>query len=88
MLYEIFSASKFFQEIKSEEDARNLVWRSRFDGESFICPHCQKHEYYQHKSRPEVRECKGCHRQTRVRSGTIFEASKTQLLLWVRAIFM
>ena len=39
------------------------------------------------RTRPEVRTCKGCRRQLRLRAGTIFEASKTPLIFWVKALF-
>ena len=88
MFYEFFTSERFFTEITTESVARDLVWRSRFKGKDFACPHCGNEAFYQHKSRPEVRECRACHKQIRVRSGTIFESSKTSLLLWCKAIFL
>jgi len=87
MHYESFTSERFFTEITTEEEARNLVWRSRFKGKEFECPHCKHEEFYQHRSRPEIRECRSCHKQIRVRAGTIFESSKTTLLLWCKALF-
>jgi len=87
MFYEEYTSERFFSEITTEEDARLLVWRSRFQGKEFQCPHCQSKHFYSHNSRPEVRTCKSCRRQTRVRAGTIFESSKTPLLIWVKALF-
>ncbi|MFT5259528.1 MAG: hypothetical protein ACI810_001273 [Gammaproteobacteria bacterium] len=34
-----------------------------------------------------MRTCKSCRRQTRLRAGTLFESSKTPLLIWVNALF-
>ena len=87
MPYESFPAERFFTEITTEADARALLWRSRFQGKDFVCPHCHAEECYGIRTRPEVRTCKGCRRQLRLRAGTIFEASKTPLLLWVKALF-
>lgn len=87
MFYEAFTAERFFTEITTEEAARELIWRSRFNGKDFECPSCKVEDFYQHKSRPEIRECKGCHKQIRVRAGTVFESSKTSLLVWCKAIF-
>lgn len=87
MSYESFPAERFFTEITTEADARALLWRSRFQGKDFVCPHCHAEECYGIRTRPEVRTCKGCRRQLRLRAGTIFEASKTPLLLWVKALF-
>lgn len=87
MFYEEFSSERFFTEITSEDAARDLIWRSRCSGKDFICPHCINETFYQHRSRPEIRECRSCHKQVRVRAGTIFDSSKTSLLIWVKALF-
>jgi transposase-like protein len=85
--YESFSAERFFTEITTEAAARTLLWRSRFQGKEFHCPRCHAEQFYALATRPEVRTCKGCRRQLRLRAGTIFESSKTSLLLWVKALF-
>ncbi len=87
MFYEKYTSERFFSEITTEEDARALIWRSRFQGKEFECPHCRAETFYTHQSRPEVRTCKTCRRQIRVRAGTLFESSKTPLLIWVKALF-
>ncbi len=87
MFYEAFTAERFFTEITTEAKARTLIWRCRFNGKDFECPHCQSEHYYALRCRPEVRTCKACRRQIRLRAGTLFEASKTPLLVWVRALF-
>lgn len=87
MFYEAFTSERFFTEITTEEAARSLIWRCRFSGKDFECPVCKSEDFYQHKSRSEIRECKGCHKQVRVRAGTIFDSSKTSLLVWCKAIF-
>ena len=85
--YERFTEVRFFKEIDTEERARNFVWKTRFAGKEFSCPHCHGEGYWQHAKRPEIRECLSCHRQLRLRAGTIFQDSKTPMLVWVRAIF-
>ena len=87
MAYESFSAERFFTEITTEAEARTLLWRSRFQDKEFHCPRCHAEQFYALATRPEVRTCKGCRRQLRLRAGTIFESSKTSLLLWVKALF-
>ncbi len=57
------------------------------NGKDFVCPHCQNEGFNAIKTRPEVRTCKACRKQTRLRSGTLFQSSKTPLLIWVKAIF-
>jgi transposase-like protein len=85
--YESFPAARFFPEITTEAEARTLLWRSRFQDKEFHCPRCHAEQFYALATRPEVRTCKGCRRQWRLRAGTIFESSKTSLLLWVNALF-
>ena len=87
MAYESFSAERFFTEITTEAAAQTLLWRSRFQGKEFHCPRCHAESCYALATRPEVRTCKGCRRQWRLRAGTIFESSMTSLLLWVKALF-
>lgn len=87
MFYEVFTSERFFSEISTEEAARNLIWRCRFGGKEFACPVCKCEEFYQHKSRDEIRECRSCRKQVRVRAGTIFDSSKTSLLVWSKAVF-
>ena len=87
VFYKQFTSEKFFTEILTESDARDLIWKSRFDGLEFKCPHCEHEGYYQHKSRAEIRECQSCRKQIRVRAGTIFDSSKTPLLIWCKALF-
>jgi len=85
--YESFSAARFFPEITTEAEARTLLWRSRFQGKEFHCPRGHAEQCYALVAHPEVRTCKGCRRQWRLRAGTIVESSKTSLLLWVNALF-
>ena len=87
MFYEVFTPERFFSEITSEAAARELIWRSKCNGEAFKCQHCGGQGFYEIKTRPDVRTCKRCLKQHRVRAGTIFDSSKTPLLIWVKAIF-
>ena len=88
MGYKKYSTLGFFRTVRNEKRARDLVWRSKFDGKDFVCPHCQQEEYYQYKSEPEIRKCRKCHSQIRLRVGTALENSKSSVLTWVRAIFL
>jgi len=86
MAYRRMKSVDIFKEIDTEEKAREWVWRCRFSGKTFVCPHCENESYWQHKRRPEIRQCDVCFKQIRVRVGTIFEHSKLPLLTWIRAI--
>lgn len=78
--------SRILRELDSEEKARAWVWLAKFDGKEFVCLECGHESFYQHKKNPEVRECRGCHLQVRLRANTIFQDSKTSMLVWLRAL--
>jgi transposase-like protein len=87
MKYEKMKAVRLYREIDTEAKAREWIWSIKFGGKPFECSACHGKEFYQHKKNPEVRECKRCHREIRLRAGTIFQKSKTPLLVWVRAVY-
>jgi len=70
----------------TEESAREIIWRAKGRGKGHSCSRCGSPSYYTLKSRPEVRECRHCRRQHRVRAGTPFEGSKIPLARWLLAI--
>ena len=86
MNYQRMKTVEIFREIDTEKKALEWIWKSRFGGKASICPHCENESYWQHQSRPEIRQCDSCSKQIRVRAGTIFQHSKLPLLVWVRAI--
>ena len=77
---------KILNELDSEEKARLWVWFAKFDEKDFICSKCQNESYYQHHKYPEIRECKKCHFEVRLRANTIFQHSKTPILIWLKTI--
>lgn len=88
MAYLRFKGMSFFKQINTEEKARDLVWRAKCHGKDFVCPECKHEQFYQLKSRPEIRKCRSCGLDARLRVGTIFENTKISMLQWVRAIYM
>ena len=86
MKYQQMRFTKVLKELDSEEKARIWIWLAKFDGKEFACPKCQNERYYQHHKNPEVRECKKCHFEVRLRANTIFQKSKIPLLIWLKAI--
>ncbi len=86
MRYVKLTIPEFFEKICSEEAAREVFWRCKFEGKDFICPRCTHEDFYQHNSRPEIRQCRLCDKQVRLRTGTMLEHTKISLLLWLRAI--
>jgi len=87
MVYEAFLTDRFFSEVTTEAAAISLLWKLKFDGVEFQCSGCGGCEYYQMECRPDVRQCRSCRKQCRVRAGTVFENSKTSVLRWLRAIY-
>jgi hypothetical protein len=77
---------RLLKALNSEDKARTWIWLAKFDGKKFACPRCQYERFWQHKKNPEVRECRKCHVEVRLRANTIFQNSKTPLLVWLRAI--
>lgn len=87
MQYEEFPIAAFFTKVSTEKEAVELVWKYKSsDGHS--CSKCHRKKFYQHINRPEIRECKHCGHQNRLRVGTIFQNSKVSMLKWTRAIYL
>ena len=87
MNYQEFSLFNFNQDIQTEEQAIDFLWKWKLDKNSFNCV-CGCNIFYQLKSRAEVRECKKCGKQHRLRSGTIFQNSKVSLKRWLNALLL
>lgn len=88
MTYEKMTVAEFFQKISTEEQAREMTWKSRFSGKEFVCPACSHETFYAYACEPEIRKCRGCQKHVRLRVGTIFENTKVPMLTWVRMIFL
>lgn len=87
MVYEAFLTDRFFSEIVTEDQAVAVLWKLKFDGARFRCPGCKAESCYNYHCNIEIKKCRGCGRHVRLRSGTIFQHSKTKLLTWLRAIY-
>lgn len=87
MNYQRFKGMSFFKSFRTEEQVRNFVWKTRFEGKDFVCPHCKSEGYWPYDCEPEIRKCKGCGAHVRLRKSTMFENSKIPMLTWARAIY-
>jgi hypothetical protein len=85
MAYQHFSRAQFFKTFSTEQKVRDWLWQTRFPS-GFQCHHCKSEKFYQHTSRPEIRTCRECLKQIRLRAGTLFEHSKLPLRIWFQAI--
>lgn len=86
MKYQKMKFNKILKELDSEDKARAWIWLVKFEGKEFICTKCGNEAYYQHKKYPEVRDCKKCRFEVRIRANTIFQNSKTPLLIWLKIL--
>jgi predicted RNA-binding Zn-ribbon protein involved in translation (DUF1610 family) len=86
MKYRRMKFNKILRELDSEDKARAWIWLVKFDGKEFVCPRCGNETYYQHRKYPEVRDCKKCRFEVRIRANTIFQNSKTPLLIWLKIL--
>jgi transposase-like protein len=82
-----FKGMSFFKQIRTEEAARALVWKTKYEGKEFVCPSCQHEQFWAFSCEPEIRKCRGCGKHVRLRAGTMFENSKISMLSWTRAIY-
>lgn len=87
MQYVHLTPEEFYRTITSVKEARELIWKVKFEGKEFQCPKCNGNQFYQYVKKPEIRKCRACCHVVRLRAGTIFENSKISLLFWVQAIF-
>ena len=88
MEYVKFPLSKFFEQIDTESKAIALAWQYKDAGQGHRCYRCKRTKYYQHKIRPEIRECVHCGHQSRLRANSIFQHSKLPMLIWMRGIYL
>jgi transposase-like protein len=68
----------------NEEACREYLFALRWP-EGFLCPRCNGAEFWPLYG--PLLECAGCHRQTSVTAGTIFQDSRLPLTLWLRAVW-
>ena len=88
MSYLHLKVAESFAAVDSEEKARDLFWKAKFGGKDFECPRCFHGRFYAFAARPEVRRCRQCEKDVRLRAGTILEHAKKPLLLWARAMLL
>lgn len=84
--YERVLTKDLWKKLDSEDQACDLLWQLKLGPKGFKCRKCEGVHFWEHQSRNELRTCRGCGTQHRVRSGTIFEHSKLPLLKWFEAL--
>ena len=76
--------TEFEANFSTEEACREYLSRLRWP-EGFRCPRCQGGKSW--PVRGVLLECAGCGSQTSVTSGTIFQDTRTPLVIWFRAMW-
>ena len=88
MEYTKFPLPTFFDQIDTENKAIALAWKYKQGDQGHRCGRCKRAKHYQHKIRPEIRECIHCGHQTRLRADSIFQHSKLPMLTWMRGLYL
>lgn len=70
---------------KSERLSRDAVFRMKW-ADGFQCPKCPSKECRYIPKRPKVVECRGCHRQETLTSGTFLHGTRKDLRHWFKAL--
>lgn len=81
-----YSLPEFFQEYGAEDQCNQALFGWRWP-RGFICPNCHSTRYCELKCR-KLYQCIGCHQQTSLTSGTIFESTKLPLTKWFLAMHL
>ena len=77
-----------FQKIFPDDDTcANWLFEMRWP-DGFECPACGHKVCYALKTRKWLYECKGCQKQTSIRSGTMMQDSKLPLVTWFWAVYL
>lgn len=80
------SLTNFFSKYGTAEKCYRTLFHMRWP-RGFVCPECDHTCYYEIGTR-KLYQCKRCHRQTSVTSGTIFDNTKLPLNIWFLAIYL
>lgn len=82
------SLSDLFKDYGTESQCEAALEQARWP-KGFECPHCggSRHSRF-HQGGRTYWQCSACHRQTSLRSGTIFQDSNLPLRLWFQAMFL
>ena len=80
------SLPDFLAQYGTDDQCRAALVRFRWPN-GFVCPSCGHTTCYGIETRM-LFQCKACHRQTSVISGTIFSSTKLPLSIWFLGIYL
>lgn len=81
-----FSLAGFIKQYGTENQCAEALFKARWPS-GFRCPTCGGSRYSVVKTR-NLYQCSGCHHQTSLISGTLFEQTKLPLTVWFLAIHL
>ncbi len=81
-----YSLRDLFQHYGTESQCIQALFKWRWPN-GFTCPACSSSKYCYLQTR-KLYQCNGCHHQTSLISGTIFEQTKLPLTTWFLAIYL
>lgn len=76
---------EFLDWFSTEEECLGYLEKIRWP-ERFRCPSCSGESAW--RTERKLWHCAGCHRQTSVRAGTVFEDSRKSLRLWFHVMWL
>lgn len=79
------SITAFLEDYGTEEQCHDALVKMKWP-EGFVCPQCDCKDHCWLKDR-KLFQCNGCHHQTSVRVGTIYQGSGTPLKKWFLASY-
>ncbi len=79
------NVGEFEERFGSEAACRAYLVKLRWP-DGFLCPSCGGRRAWP-IGRGDLMECSGCHRQTSITAGTIFEGTRKPLRMWFRAMW-
>lgn len=80
------SLNEFIKQYGTEDQCFDALHALRWP-DGFICPSCGHNKCCQLTNR-KLQQCNGCHHQTSLTAGTIFESTKLPLTLWFQGIYL
>lgn len=85
MVYMNLTQPEFARRFGTEEACLQALFESRWP-RGYVCPSCGHNDGYRLSDGRRV-ECCVCHSQRSITSGTIFQKSKTPLVIWFAIIY-
>jgi transposase-like protein len=81
------SMPEFFQRYSTQEQCETALEKARWP-EGFRCPRCGAAAHCVLRGSRKFYQCNGCHHQSSLTAGTVFQGTKLGLAVWFLAIYL